>query len=390
MEAADTATFHPQRRSSDTNTHPADRRRRTSDVNANEASGMLGLAGGGVTFRVRRLEPLLAWLLAGCTLWVSVLVNPPGMQVWLLALFMAGIGGWSRLYPARKQTVLVVRGLLFLLGALLLHVLPGAGGPTGPYFFAVLLVVVLYPLLLTAKWSAVLIAAALLEFALACWLAEPQPGWRTAVLHVGFLVFIPPLTIVFGQSMRQSDVRAESSMRDARTLLYNETGFFVHGAVLLADCHRRDRPFSMVLLSSADLQDIPGQLGRKVANDLFWQVVQGIGAVPGEGIAARTDSVEFALLLPGVTSQRAAALVRQQLGEPPKVEVKIAGKPVTVGLDMAIVQARDKTQAIESLYDMLHARWAALPRAGRATIQFPPAHGGAVPGAVAAVVAETT
>lgn len=382
MSAAD-STLNPQRRSSDTNVHPADRRRRATDANPADASGLLGLSGGGVTFRVRRLEPLLAWVLAGCTLWVSILINPPGAHVWLLALFAAAIGGWSRMYPARRQTVLLARGMLLLAGGLLLHLVPGTGGPTGPYFFWPVVVAVFYALLLSTQWAAFLTFAALVEFALACWLAQPSPGWLNALVNAGFLMFIPPLTMVFGQSMRQSDVRAESSMRDARTLLYNETGFFVHGAVLLAECHRRERPFSMVLLSSADLQDIPGQLGRKVANDLFGQVVQGIGAVPGEGIAARTDSVEFALLLPGVTSQRAAALVRQQLGEPPKVEVKIAGKPITIGLDMAIVQARDKTQAIESLYDMLHARWAVLPRAGRATIQFPPdaAANGAVPAA---------
>jgi GGDEF domain-containing protein len=200
---------------------------------------------------------------------------------------------------------------------------------------------------------------------------QPSPGWIDILVHAGFLVLVPPLTMIFGEAMRQSDAQAESSMRDKRTLLYNETGFFVHGAALLAECHRRERPFSMVLLNGKDLRDIPGLLGRKVTNDLFAQIVQGIGAVPGEGIAARTDSVEFALLLPGVNVQGAVALVKQQLGDPPQVEVNIAGKPVVLGLDMAIAQAKDKTQSIESLYDALRLRWAERPTTANTATDAP-------------------
>lgn len=117
----------------------------------------------------------------------------------------------------------------------------------------------------------------------------------------------------------------------------------------------------MVLLNGADLHDASTLLGRKVANDLFSQVVQGIGEVPGEGIAARTDAVEFALLLPGVNTERAAALVQQRLGHPPKVEIALEGKPVTIMLEMVIAQPKDKAQSLEELYDTLHARWARAP-----------------------------
>lgn len=119
----------------------------------------------------------------------------------------------------------------------------------------------------------------------------------------------------------------------------------------------------MVLLSAADLLDVPGLLGRKVANDLFAQVVRGIARVSGEGIAARTDAVEFALLLPGVSADRAASLVKQQLGDPPRVEVKLEAKdaadakPITIVLDMTIAQSKDKSENIEALYDSLHTRW---------------------------------
>jgi GGDEF domain-containing protein len=297
-------------------------------------------------------------VIAGYTLWVGILTNPPGNEVWLMVFFAACVGGWSSKFPARQAAVLLLRAVLLLSGTMLLHGLAGSGGATGPFFNWLVLIAIFYALLLPTPLALVLSALALLEFGLACWLVPPLPRWTDILVHMGFLLMAPPLAMKFGQSMRQSDVRAESSLRDNRTLLYNETGFFVHGAMLLDDCNKRDRPFSMVLLNGRDLRDIPGLLGRKVTNDLFAQIVQGIGAVPGEGIAARTDSVEFALLLPGVTMQGAVALVRQQLGDPPKVEVQIAGKPVVIGLDMAVSQSTDKTQSLEGLYDALHLRWA--------------------------------
>ncbi len=335
---------------------PADRRRRASDVDPALAEGRLALVGGGVSFRVRRLEPKVAWMVTGFILWVNVVINPMGSAVWALALLVACVGGWSGMFPARHQWMLLLRGTLLTAGTMLLYLVADTGGPTGPYFFPSVLVVFSYALLLSTPGAAVLSGLVLAEFCTACWLAQPSPPWRDVFIYGGLLAVIPPLAMLFGQSMRQSDNRAESSMRDSRTLLYNETGFFVHGAMLLADCVQRERPFSMVLLNGADLRDIPGQLGRKVANDLFAQVVQGIGAVPGEGIAARTDSVEFALLLPGVTKEKAAALVHQQLGNPPKVNVYMAGKPVVVGLDMVVAHTQNKNRTIESIYDVLRAR----------------------------------
>jgi GGDEF domain-containing protein len=354
--------------------HPADRRRRASDVSMAEPTGLLGLTGGSVSFRVRRLEPQLAFVIAGYTVWVSVLTHPPGVMVWVLALFAACIGGWSSVYPARQQQTLLLRAVLLTLGVFLLHLEPDLGGPTGPYFFWPLMVSVFYALLLSTPGALLLIVLTIAEYALACWLVQVSPAWRDALLQMSILVLMPPLALAYGKAMRQSDARAESSLRDHRTLLYNETGFFVHGSMLLADCHKRGRPFSMVLLNGSSLRDLPGRIGRKMANDLFGQVVQGIGKVPGDGIAARTDPVEFALLLPNVTRERAVALVRQQLGNPPKVEVWMAGEKITVDLDMVVMESRNKERSLESLYDMMHTHLTQRPSpAAAAADAMPPA-----------------
>jgi GGDEF domain-containing protein len=348
-------------------TSPQDKRhtagRRRSDSTATAQADIRGQSFSGVTFRVRRLEPLLAWVLAGFTLWLNIVFAVSGLAFWLIVFFVACIGGWCRMYPARQQPAMFARAFLLVFGGLLLQISVGPGGATGPYALLPVLAVVFYAFLLSTVWAAVLNVWVLVCFGVSCWLTLSVVPWQWVLAQAGFLVLIPPLAMEFGRALRQSEENTESTLRDDRTQLYNEAGFFVHGAVLLAECRQRQRPFCIVLLNGADLLDVPGLLGRKVANDLFAQVVRGLASVSGEGIAARTESVEFGLLLPGVSAERAATMVKQQLGDPPKVEVKLNtkdradAKPVTIVLDMAIAQATDKFQSLEELYDALHAQW---------------------------------
>ncbi len=331
----------------------------------------------GVTFRMRRLEPLVAWMVAGFTLWLNIVFNATGMAFWLIAFFAACIGGWGRMFPARQQPTMFLRAALLLVGTLLLQISAGTGAAVGPYVLLPAVISVFYAILLSTLWAALLVVLALVTFGIACWLTLSSVPWQALLAYTGFLVLVPPLAMEFGRALRQSDEDTESTLKDNRSQLYNEAGFFVHGAVLLAECHQRGRPFCMVLLNGADLLDVPGLLGRKAANDLFAQVVRGIADVSGEGIAARTDSVEFGLLLPGVAADRAAALVKQQLGDPPMVALKVVSKdksdtkPIVIVLDMAVAQATDKSQTIEELYDDIHARWVVSKETGKAVAKAP-------------------
>lgn len=322
----------------------------------------------GVTFRVRRLEPLVGWTFAAFALWVNMVLGATGLALWLIVLFAACIAGWSGMYPARRQAVMFARAALLVVAALLLQLSAGVGAALGPYTALLPLTMGFYLLLLATPWAIALVTLTLAAFAMAAWLTLSPLPWQAVLACAGGLLVIVPMALQNGNALRASDESAESSMRDDRTQLYNETGFFVHGAVLLAECRQRGRPFCMVLLNGADLLDVPGLLGRKVANDLFAQVVRGIAGVSGEGIAARTGEVEFALLLPGVAPERAASLVKQQLGDPPKVEVKLERKdgadpqPIAIVLDMAVAQADEKSENLEALYDALRARWTASRR----------------------------
>ncbi len=328
-----------------------------------------------VTFRVGRLEPVLAWVLAALTLWANIVFGVSGMAFWLMAFLAACVGGWGSMFPARRQLMLFARAAVLVVGGLFIQVEAGNGAAVGPYAFWPILAGTFYALLLATPWAVTLVAVLMLQFVLACWLTLVVVPWQLVLFVGGALLAVPTLAIVFGRVLRESDESAESNLKDERTALYNETGFFLHGGVLMAQCYRRERPFSMVLLNGADLLEIPSLLGRKVANELFEQVVRGISKVSGEGIAARIDAVEFGLLLPGVGAERAAAMVRQILGDPPQVELKLSGskgtglaeaKPIVNVLDMAVAQAKAKAQTLEELYDELHARWAA-PRGASVT-----------------------
>jgi GGDEF domain-containing protein len=313
-----------------------------------------------VTFDTARLEPRLAWALAAFAVWAAVVLGPGDAVAWLLAAFCSAIGAWSRVSPARKQWPMLLRAALLLVAGLALQVSGDTGGPTGPYFIWPVMVTAVYSLLLPGPWAIGLWGLALLEFAAARWLANAAPSWQLTLAQGGMLAFFAFVAAEFGHFMRGLDRQAELARKDLGSRLYNEAGFFAHGGRLFDECMRRRRPFAMVLLNSADLREVADLAGKKVANQLFAQLVQRIeAATPTGGIAARTDGTEFGLALPGMGAVRAAALLHEQLGQPPKVEVSLKGRTLTVMLDLAIAEATPDVPTLEDMYDRLRAK---LPR----------------------------
>jgi len=310
-----------------------------------------------VTFRTGRLEPRLAWAIAAFTVWAGIVLNPGEPVVWLLAFYAAAVGGWCRMRPARHQWLMLMRAALLLLGGFILQMSAETGGPSGPYFIWPIMVTAVYSLLLAERWAIALWMLALVEFAAARVFANEAPPWQLALAQAGMLSFFAFVAMEFGRATQELDQQAEHSRRDRDSRMYNEAGFFDHGGQLFDECRRRKRPFSMVLLNSADLREVADLAGKKAANQLFAQLVQRIGAAtPTEGLAARTDAVEFGLALPGVTAARAAALLHQQLGQPPKIEVRLKGSTLIVMLDSVIAEASADVPTLEDMYDRLRTK----------------------------------
>ncbi|OYU44361.1 MAG: hypothetical protein CFE44_13350 [Burkholderiales bacterium PBB4] len=332
----------------------SDRRRRERRSAAEQLAAVSHGLSGVVPFQLRGLEPLVGGALALYTLWASVVLHASGGAQWPMVAYAAAIGLWARQTPARVQSGLLLRASLLLVGAQFIFASGQSGGPGGPYIVWPCLTVVFYGLLLTRAWALSLVALAIGGFVAVGWLLRGEIALMPAANGLAFLALACGLAILFGERLRVSGEKTESSLRDDRSQLYNEVGLFVHGAQMLADCRRKGRPFSMVLLHGSDLKDIPELVGRRAATDLFGQMVKAIGAVPVDGIAARIEGAEFVLLMPGQDANAAKAQVHQRLGNPPRVELRIKGKPVSIVLDMVVGQPADAEQDLEAFYDTLH------------------------------------
>jgi GGDEF domain-containing protein len=307
----------------------------------------------GLSPRVQRLEALLAWSLACYMVWAAVFLLPPGYEVWAIALLTGILGAWARQSVARHPAMLLLRALLLLGGVFTLMVVPGPG-PLGAWFICLLWLTIGYALLLPTIWASPLLLLSPLAFVLAC-ISTGALRWQAATALGGALL-LPWVAVVFGRTLRRAERQVEARRVDKRSQLYNGEGFFANGGELFDSCRNGRRPFSLVLLNGSDLRDAADLLGRRAADQLFAQMVRAIGAAtPPGGVAGRTGGVEFALAMPGLTAERAEALVHQHLGRPPKVNIDLGGNKAVIVLDLVTALAPPEVHSIEELYDRLRA-----------------------------------
>ncbi|MRD47785.1 diguanylate cyclase [Caenimonas koreensis DSM 17982] len=310
-----------------------------------------------VAFRTSRLEPRLVWAIALFTIWSCLVLSPGASVVWLLALYASSIGAWSRLRPAGHQAIMLARAALLLVGAFVLQVSADTGGADGPYFIWPVMVVAVYSLLVSGRWRYALWSLAALEFVVSRAFSGTAPSWQLALAQAGVLAAICFIAHELRQSMDDMENVVEQASTDPTSRLYNDAGFFANGSLIFDDCRRRNRPFTMVLLYSANLRDVADVAGKKAANQLFGQLVRSIdAATPGGSLAARTDAVEFGLALAGMTAVQAGALLEDKFGQPPKVEVTLSDVKLTVMLDSVVAQATADVATLEDMYDRLRAK----------------------------------
>ncbi|MES3002557.1 MAG: diguanylate cyclase [Pseudomonadota bacterium] len=309
-----------------------------------------------VSFRTRRLETTLMGALVAFTFWACAVLTPGDLIVWMIAVYAGAIAAWCRFRPALQEWTMFLRATLLMAGAFVLQTSGDGADAGGPYFVWPLMIVAMYSLMLSDRWITLLWSVAALEF-VAARVFDHASSWQLTLMQAGALMFFAYAGREFGHSIRHMDRESEQLRKDPNSRLYNEMGFFDHGAQLFDECRGRKRPFTLVLLNSADLREVSDLAGKKAANHLFKQLVDRIeSATAGEGLAARTDSVEFALALPGVTGVRAAQLLQQHLGNPPKVEVVLKGSRVTVMLDSLIAEATPDVPTLEDMYDRMRAK----------------------------------
>jgi GGDEF domain-containing protein len=174
---------------------------------------------------------------------------------------------------------------------------------------------------------------------------------------LGILLAVGATALVFGRSILRSEQQMEAALMDPHCGLYNKTGLFVHGNELLQDCLRNDRAMTMVLLNCHDLGGVRDLLGRAAASKLFSEAVRAVArTAPRAGLAARTDRLEFVVVLPGLTNARSKEMVQSVLGTPPKLELKAVGRQVSIMMDVTVGSLGHGIKTMEELYELLQAK----------------------------------
>ena len=151
-----------------------------------------------------------------------------------------------------------------------------------------------------------------------------------------------------GAQRRQA---AASGLVDTLTGLYNRRGLIEEGGQVLRQCRESGRPASLVVFDFEDLAEVRGIYGREVSRKLLARVVRKMAAVAGSrGIAARTGKSQFTVLMPGVSRERAQALVQRVLGKPSRVEFDAGDSEIVLVPDIGVETAAAALETVDELY----------------------------------------
>lgn len=316
----------------------------------------MGAGSTAVSFRIQRIEHRLLWAYAAYALWFAIVLYASQPSAWLLAALALVLGWWSRYSPPRRASQLAMRAALLLCVSFFAEAGIATLEPPAAGFALALLLAGMYTLLLPLRWCIALWALAAIDI-VAVHAASPfATRWPVVMAQAGSLAAVAYAAFEYARGAGQADLLADAAGRDRSSRLYNEAGFFIHGGELFEECRRQKRPFSLVLMEAGNLRDVFELAGRKAANQVFAQLVQVIDrSTPAAGIAARTDTVEFAMALPGVNGTRAAALLHHKLGQPARIEVTLGGSRFVVMLGTVIGEAGPEIASLEDLYDRVRS-----------------------------------
>lgn len=276
-----------------------------------------------ITLTLRRLEPLVAGSIAAYTAWIALvtLAGTPGL--WLAVGYAALIAKWCSVRPAHHQVEVFLRGAALVAGAWVLesqlHV--QAAGPGGLMFFWLAITVLYYAFMLRTVWAVSLIVLAMLAYVVSQW-QDVGIRWEQVAAPIGFLAIFPmAVAMRFGAAMRRPDETVELSRCDPSTALYNRDGLLEHGAELLRECVAEGKAASLVMFDCTDLHELRMVYGRSISRKVMARLVRKLNAIAGErGLAARTESAEFVLLLPGLSPEKARCAVQRVLGRTACIE----------------------------------------------------------------------
>jgi GGDEF domain-containing protein len=307
---------------------------------------------GWISGRVRAIEPWTLVALSFSMAATAIFLWPGLPASWALALVPLLAARWSQSGPARHAGELALRATLVVVGVLLLQLhRPDDAGAAAVLTQAwVAAACAAYAFLLPPVWAGGVASVALLVLAIVRLLAADAP-LSTAMAEDGLLVALPAvLAALPGAALRRADWRRESLRLDAATGLFNLAGLGERGDELLAGSRRRGQPSTLAVFDCSDLLEVRQVYGGRIALRLALRVAAELARVAGErGVAARTGSTEFSVLLPGLDRERAVRAIQQVLGSPARLEFE-SGRNEFVLLPQVLVQQAGAEDEVAELH----------------------------------------
>jgi GGDEF domain-containing protein len=136
---------------------------------------------------------------------------------------------------------------------------------------------------------------------------------------------------------------------DRSTGLYNRSGLFA--AANEAARTRGGCELGMVLLDFADLVEIFQIYGNTTARKVVARIVRRLRVLAGlRGFAGRTGPTQFAVVLPGVTQEKARRRIQRVLGRPACVEFDAGDSEIVVVPDLRVDSVEPGEATVQLLY----------------------------------------
>jgi GGDEF domain-containing protein len=141
-----------------------------------------------------------------------------------------------------------------------------------------------------------------------------------------------------------------SDLADPHTGLYNHRGLALKGDALLARLKREGLPACVVELDCSELRTVRDICGRVAAQKLLCHVASRVTRLVGaRGLAARSASTQFTLVLAG-TREEVARAIEAEFGSPPRIAGdKATGVRMLNLRQVSIKQVHDARQAAAAI-----------------------------------------
>lgn len=320
------------------------------------------LADAWISHNVRHLERWVAWSIALYTAWVTLFSFPHEPAAWVLVLYAGLIGKWAEARVARQQWEMAGRGLALVIGAYVLQsqLIAGIGNAGDLIFFWLSITCLCYTLMLKPIWGGCVVAFGLIGFVVGSLQAPQPPPTSQLIGQGGFLAIFPLfLTMKFGAVMRRPDDTLENGRIDGSTALYNQAGFAAYGNEMLAECNGDGEPLSVAVFDCRDLLEVRAIYGNRMARRLADRIVCKLSDLSVEhGLAARTGSAEFSVVLPGMGRERALAAIHRVLGNPLRIEMDAGDSEIVLVPGFMVETVEINTTSVEELQGELRSELA--------------------------------